>query len=216
MLASLIDGKVIAAGITADLARRVEVFKNAHGFAPGLAVILVGEDPASQTYVRNKERACKRVGLFSEVLRLPADTTEEELFRHIDAYNANPAIHGLLVQFPVPAPLLEERIVIRISPKKDVDGLTEQNAGALFSGKKGLVSCTPRGIIELIKSTGQSIAGKRAVIVGRSNLVGKPVAMLLLKENATVTICHSHTKNLAPGDFPGGTYLYLRWVGQGF
>ncbi len=197
MQAKIIDGKAFARGFEADMRRRIGLFEKDYGMVPGLAVILVGDNPASQVYVRNKERACRRIGMHSEVLRLPADTSEQALFEKIDAYNANPAIHGLLVQFPVPAPLSEERIVARILPGKDVDGLTVENAGRLFSGREGLVSCTPRGVIELIKSTGQRIAGRRAVVVGRSNLVGKPVALLLLRENATVTLCHSRTENLA-------------------
>jgi methylenetetrahydrofolate dehydrogenase (NADP+)/methenyltetrahydrofolate cyclohydrolase len=197
MAATTISGKELSQKLTEQLKEDVAAFESVHGYVPGLAVILVGNDPASEVYVNNKERACKRAGMYSEVLRLPADTTEETLFSYIDDYNKNEKIHGLLVQFPVPAPLTEERIMARISPLKDVDGLTIQNAGALMTGGKGLVSCTPRGIIELIKSTEEEINGKHAVVIGRSNLVGKPVAMLLLQENATVTICHSRTKDLA-------------------
>lgn len=197
MAATIINGKEIAEQMQAELAEKVKVFHQKYGYVPGLAVILVGEDPASQVYVRNKHRACTKVGMYSEVLRLSAETTEEELFTHIDRYNADPRIHGLLVQFPVPGHLSQQRIIERIAPEKDVDGLSLENAGKLFAGGKGLVSCTPKGIIELIKRTGVAMAGKQAVVVGRSNLVGKPVAMLLLKENATVTVCHSKTENLA-------------------
>lgn len=197
MSATIINGKEIAEQMQVELAEKVNAFRQEYGRAPGLAVILVGEDPASQVYVRNKHRACTKVGMYSEVLKLSAETTEEELFMHIDRYNADPCINGLLVQFPVPGHLSQQRIIERILPEKDVDGLSLENAGKLFAGGKGLVSCTPKGIIELIKRTGTEIAGKRAVVVGRSNLVGKPVAMLLLNENATVTICHSRTENLA-------------------
>ena len=196
-MATIINGKEIAEQMQVELAEKVNAFRQEYGRAPGLAVILVGEDPASQVYVRNKHRACTKVGMYSEVLKLSAETTEEELFMHIDRYNADPCINGLLVQFPVPGHLSQQRIIERILPEKDVDGLSLENAGKLFAGGKGLVSCTPKGIIELIKRTGTEIAGKRAVVVGRSNLVGKPVAMLLLNENATVTICHSRTENLA-------------------
>ena len=171
-------------------------FKKKYGYAPGLAVILVGEDPASKVYVNNKEKACIALGMKSEVRRLPQSTTEQELLCLIDEYNKREDIHGLLVQFPLPAHLSQKAVLERIDPNKDVDGLTVANSGALASGMPGLVSCTPRGIIELIRSTGVQIAGKQAVVVGRSNLVGKPVALLLLGENATVTICHSRTKNL--------------------
>ena len=197
MAAEIIHGKSIAEQMQAELAEKVAEFREVHGYVPGLAVILVGEDPASQVYVRNKHRACVKAGMYSEVLELAADTTEEELFSHIDRYNQDDKIHGLLVQFPVPKHLSQQRIIERISPAKDVDGLSLLNAGSLFAGGKGLVSCTPKGIIELIKRTGVQIEGKHAVVVGRSNLVGKPVAMLLLNENATVSVCHSRTKDLA-------------------
>ena len=197
MAAEIIHGKSIAEQMQAELAEKVAEFREVHGYVPGLAVILVGEDPASQVYVRNKHRACVKAGMYSEVLELAADTTEEELFAHIDRYNQDDKIHGLLVQFPVPKHLSQQRIIERISPAKDVDGLSLLNAGSLFAGGKGLVSCTPKGIIELIKRTGTQIQGKHAVVVGRSNLVGKPVAMLLLNENATVSVCHSRTKDLA-------------------
>ena len=197
MAAEIIHGKSIAEQMQAELAAKVAEFREVHGYVPGLAVILVGEDPASQVYVRNKHRACVKAGMYSEVLELAADTTEEELFAHIDRYNQDDKIHGLLVQFPVPKHLSQQRIIERISPAKDVDGLSLLNAGSLFAGGKGLVSCTPKGIIELIKRTGIQIEGKHAVVVGRSNLVGKPVAMLLLNENATVSVCHSRTKDLA-------------------
>lgn len=195
-MAKIIDGKALSRQVREQLKQRVAVLRQ-KGITPGLAVILVGDDPASQIYVANKERACAEVGIYSEVLRMPADTTQEQLLQAVEQYNEQENIHGLLVQFPLPAHLSKEQVLAAISPQKDVDGLTAYNAGALFSGEKGLVSCTPKGIIQLIKSTGIQIAGKHAVVVGRSNLVGKPVAMLLLAENATVTICHSHTADLS-------------------
>lgn len=195
-MAKIIDGKALSRQVREQLKQRVAVLRQ-KGITPGLAVILVGDDPASQIYVANKERACAEVGIYGEVLRMPADTTQEQLLQAVEQYNEQENIHGLLVQFPLPAHLSKEQVLAAISPQKDVDGLTAYNAGALFSGEKGLVSCTPKGIIQLIKSTGIQIAGKHAVVVGRSNLVGKPVAMLLLAENATVTICHSHTADLS-------------------
>ncbi len=196
-MGKLIDGKKISSDIREELKEKIAKLQEEKGVTPGLAVILVGDDPASQVYVRNKERACKETGIYSEVLRLPADTTEEQLFSYIDGYNKNDRIHGLLVQFPVPGHLSQQRIIDRIDPSKDVDGLSYVNAGKLASGAAdGLVSCTPRGILELVKRTGTQIEGKHVVIIGRSNLVGKPVAQLFLNENATVTICHSRTKDL--------------------
>ena len=195
-MAVIVSGKALAEKIRGELKEKVTVFEKKHGYAPGLAVILVGDDPASHVYVNNKEKACVALGMKSEVRRLPVETTQEELLALVDEYNAREDIHGLLVQFPLPAHLSQQAVLERIDPGKDVDGLTVANSGALASGLPGLVSCTPRGVIELIRSTGVSMAGKNAVVVGRSNLVGKPVAMLLLNENATVTICHSKTQNL--------------------
>lgn len=195
-MAVIVSGKALAEKIRGELKEKVTVFEKKHGYAPGLAVILVGDDPASHVYVNNKEKACLALGMKSEVRRLPVETTQKELLALVDEYNAREDIHGLLVQFPLPAHLSQQAVLERIDPRKDVDGLTVANSGALASGLPGLVSCTPRGVIELIRSTGVSIAGKNAVVVGRSNLVGKPVAMLLLNENATVTMCHSKTQNL--------------------
>lgn len=196
MSAQIISGKELAASIRQDLKKRVVDFEKRRGFRPGLAVVLVGDDPASHVYVNNKEKACQEIGLLSEVRRLPAETTEEELLALVEEYNNRKDIHGLLVQFPLPDHLSQEKVLAAISPKKDVDGLTVQNSGALLSGLPGLVSCTPKGVIALIKSAGVPLAGKKAVVLGRSNLVGKPVSVLLLNENATVTICHSKTQNL--------------------
>ncbi len=197
MSAVVISGKDLAASIREDIKKETEAFKEERGYAPGLAVILVGDDPASQVYVRNKEKACIEVGFHSVVERMDGSTTMEELLEKVDEFNNREDIHGLLVQFPLPEHLDEKKVLERISPSKDVDGLTVHNAGALMSGLDGLVSCTPAGVIELIKSTGESIEGKHAVVIGRSNLVGKPVSLLLLNENATVTMCHSRTKDLA-------------------
>ena len=192
----LIDGKKLAQERRNEIKKQVEQLKEEKGFTPGLAVILVGEDPASQVYVRNKEKACLEVGFYSEVHRLPESTTQEELLQLIDRLNKDEKIHGLLVQLPVPKHIDEKAVVHAISPKKDVDGFLPENLGGLLIGESVLEPCTPKGCIDLIKQSGIEIAGKKAVVVGRSNIVGKPVAMMLLRENATVTICHSKTVNL--------------------
>lgn len=163
---------------------------------PKLVVVLVGEDPASQIYVRNKEKFAGRVGMDSEVIRFPESTSENELLDLVSKLNDDKKVNGILVQFPVPSHISQEKVMNAVSPAKDVDGLTQINIGKLVAGEKGLTPCTPTGIIEMIKSTGTDISGKNAVVIGRSLLVGKPVAMLLLKENATVTICHSRTQNI--------------------
>ncbi len=191
----LIDGKQLAQKRREEVKLAVEELKT-KGIVPGLAVILVGEDPASQVYVRNKEKACHEVGFYSEVHRLPADTTQEDLLQLIDRLNNDDKIHGLLVQLPVPKHIDEKAVIHAISPRKDVDGFLPENLGSLLIGEPAFEPCTPKGCIDLIKETGIDIAGKKAVVVGRSNIVGKPVAMMLLREHATVTICHSKTKNL--------------------
>ena len=191
----LIDGKALAAKRRAEIKETVEQLKE-KGIVPGLAVILVGENPASQVYVRNKEKACHEVGFHSEVYRLPETTTQEELLQLIDRLNKDDAIHGLLVQLPVPQHIDEKAVIHAISPRKDVDGFLPENLGSLLIGEPAFEPCTPKGCIDLIKQTGVDIKGKKAVVVGRSNIVGKPVAMMLLRENATVTICHSKTANL--------------------
>ncbi len=196
MSATIISGKELSAEIREELKEKTAQFKEAKCFVPGLAVILVGEDPASSIYVNNKEKACKEVGMYSEVVRLPEQTTQAELLALISQYNNNPKIHGLLVQLPLPAHIDETEVLKCINPQKDVDGFHVVNAGSLFTGLPGLVACTPKGIIKLIKKTGVDIAGKNAVVIGRSNIVGKPVSLLLLNEHATVTICHSKTKDL--------------------
>lgn len=190
-----IDGKAIAQQKRADIAKEVLELKK-RGVTPGLAVILVGADPASEIYVRNKHKACNEVGIYSKEIHLGEETKEEELLALIDELNLDPNIDGILVQLPLPKQIDADKVIQRISPKKDVDGFHPMNVGALATGQDGFVSCTPLGIMELIKSTGIDIAGKEAVVIGRSNIVGKPVFHLLLKENATVTICHSRTKNL--------------------
>ena len=196
MSAQLLDGKVMSDELRVRIAGRVAALK-AKGVTPGLAVILVGEDPASQIYVRNKEKGCEQVGMHSVAIRLPAETTQDELEGHIRALNADASIHGILVQLPLPKHLDEAAALAVIVPEKDVDGFHVQNAGKLMSGLPGVVACTPKGAMEMIRRTGVDLNGKEAVVVGRSNIVGKPMAMLLLQANCTVTVCHSRTADLA-------------------
>ena len=197
MTARIIDGKGIAAEIRGDLKKQVAEL-TAQGKTPGLEVILVGDDPASTVYVRNKERACKEVGINSTVHRLPAETTREELLGLIEKLNDDATVHGILVQLPLPSHLDEDEVINAISPKKDVDGFHPINAGKLLIGDDdAFVACTPAGVLELVKRTGVSIKGQNVVIVGRSNIVGKPAAVLFLREHATVTVCHSRTKDVA-------------------
>lgn len=194
-MAVLMDGKALAAEKMQELKARSEALKNA-GCPAGLAVILVGDDPASQVYVRNKGRACEELGIYSRTLRLPADIAQAQLEKEIDQLNADPQIHGILVQLPLPRHLDEAAALGRIIPEKDVDGFHVENAGKLFTGQEGVVACTPKGILYMLKKSGVPLAGKDAVVIGRSNIVGKPVAMLLLNENCTVTLCHSRTADL--------------------
>lgn len=191
-----IDAKAQAASVKAQAARQAADLA-AKGVQPKLTVILVGEDPASEVYVKGKQRDCAECGIESELLRLPADTTEEQLLAEIAARNADPSVHGLLVQLPLPAQISEKRVIEAIEPDKDVDGFTPVNVGRLMVGEDCFLPCTPAGCIELLRASGCDIAGKRAVVLGRSNIVGKPMALLLLRENATVTVCHSKTKDLA-------------------
>lgn len=195
MAAQLLDGKTMSNELREKLALRVTALKE-RGVTPGLAVILVGEDPASQIYVKNKGLGCAQVGIHSETIRLPQTATQQELEAQIDRLNADAAIHGILVQLPLPAGLDETAALARIAPEKDVDGFHILNAGKLFTGQEGVVACTPKGAMEMIRRTGISLAGKEAVVIGRSNIVGKPMAMLLLQQHATVTLCHSRTQNL--------------------
>ena len=196
MSAQLLDGKLMSDELRVRIAERVAALKE-KGVQPGLAVILVGEDPASQIYVRNKEKGCEQVGMHSVAIRLPAETTQEELEKHIRALNADASIHGILVQLPLPKHLDEAAALAVIVPEKDVDGFHVQNAGKLLNGLNGVVACTPKGAMEMIRRTGVNLSGKEAVVVGRSNIVGKPMAMLLLQQNCTVTMCHSRTVDLA-------------------
>lgn len=196
MSAQLLDGKAISEELRVQIAQRVSALKE-RGITPGLAVILVGEDPASQIYVRNKEKGCEQVGMHSVTIRLPAETTQAALEEHIRALNGDASIHGILVQLPLPAHLDEAAALVAIAPEKDVDGFHMTNAGRLLSGLPGVVPCTPQGAMEMLRRTGADLTGKEAVVVGRSNIVGKPMAMLLLQENCTVTLCHSHTADLA-------------------
>jgi len=194
--ASIIDGKKIAVGVRAEARKEADEIYSASGIRPGLAVVLVGEDPASRVYVKSKTRACDDVGLKSFQYTLPADTTEDALLTLIDELNERDDVHGILVQLPLPTGLDEDAVIERINPEKDVDGFHPYNMGRLIAGSPALVPCTPLGIIKLIESTGINIEGKNAVVVGRSNIVGKPAAILLLQKNATVTICHSRTSRL--------------------
>jgi methylenetetrahydrofolate dehydrogenase (NADP+)/methenyltetrahydrofolate cyclohydrolase len=196
-MSRIIDGKAFAAKLREDVAAEVARLQAEHGLTPGLAVVLVGEDAASQVYVRNKGEQTKAAGMHSVTHRLPAETTQDELLALVRELNNDPAIHGVLVQFPVPDHIDQGAVVAAISPDKDVDGLTVINAGRLASGLPALVACTPSGCVLLIKDAlGGDLAGKHAVVIGRSNLVGKPVAQLLLAENCTVTIAHSRTADL--------------------
>ncbi len=197
MAASVIDGKAFAADVRSKIADHVVRLKEEHGVTPGLAVVLVGEDPASEVYVAAKHKQTVEVGMASFEHKLPADVPEAELFALIDKLNADPDVHGILCQFPVPDHLDERAVVARIDPAKDVDGLSVVNAGLLASGEKGLVSCTPLGCLMLLRDQLGSMSGMEAVVIGRSNLFGKPMGQLLLKENCTVTIAHSRTKDLA-------------------
>ena len=194
-MAQLIDGKRISQEIKDELKEKVASYK-AEGKEIALAVIQVGNDPASSVYVRNKKRACEYIGIRSLSYELPEETTEEELLALIDKLNGDDSVNGILVQLPVPKHIDDNKIIQAISPKKDVDGFHEQNVGALNVGSKGFVSCTPAGVIQLLKRSSIEIEGKECVVLGRSNIVGKPMAALLLRENGTVTICHSKTKNL--------------------
>jgi len=199
MTARVLEGKVFAAQIKAAAKLKVAELEQKYQVTPGLAVIIVGENAASKVYVANKHRACEELGIYSEVIEMKATTTKEELLAQIDALNSNEEIHGILVQLPLPEQIqaCEAEILERIDPKKDVDGFHPVNAGRLATGQEQLVPCTPMGCIRMLELAGIDIAGKHAVVIGRSNIVGKPMMHLLLARHATVTICHSRTKNLA-------------------
>lgn len=192
----IIDGKSLAKEIRREIATKVQEIKNIKGIVPGLAVVLVGDDPASQSYVRSKEKACREVGFYSEVHRLKKNITQEELLVLIDQLNHKESIHGILVQLPLPKHIDENIVNKKINPMKDVDGFHPTNLGNLFLGQPQFIPCTPKGIIKLLKHYNVPIEGKNAVVIGRSNIVGKPVATLLTKESATITLCHSKTKDL--------------------
>ena len=195
-MASIIDGNKIAQDIRNEVRQSAILLKEQKGIIPGLAVVLVGEDPASQVYVGRKAKACAEVGFLSREYKLPADTSEEKLLEIITELNQDKLIHGILVQLPLPKHISTEKIIAAIDPHKDVDGFHPYNVGGLVTGSPLFIPCTPRGIMELIARTGIELAGKEAVVVGRSNIVGKPMALLLLAQHATVTICHSRTKDL--------------------
>ena len=199
MKAQLIDGKKLAAETRAEIARGVAALKAEKGLTPGLAVILVGDNPASVSYVTAKEKACREAGMLSREIRMPATVAEDELIAAIEKLNADPAIHGILVQLPLPKGFSEKRVIDAIAPEKDVDGFTPVNVGRMLIGDDCFLPCTPHGILKLIEVTGMDLAGKHAVVIGRSNIVGKPVAALLSRKsvNATVTLCHTGTKDLA-------------------
>ncbi len=194
-MAKIIDGKAISLAVKDEIKAKTEELA-AKGITVTLAVILVGEDPASQVYVKNKKKACEYCGIRSLSYELPADTTEEKLLELIEELNTRDDVNGILVQLPLPAGINEDRVLEAISPLKDVDGFHPVNVGKLSIGKKGYVSCTPAGVIQLLKRSGIEISGKECVVVGRSNIVGKPMAMLLLRENGTVTVAHSRTADL--------------------
>lgn len=195
-MSNIIDGKSIAEEIRTSIKERVSKMKEAMNINPSLTVILVGDNPASQVYVRNKERACIEVGIDSNIIRMSKKTSEQELLDTIQKLNEDRSVHGILVQLPLPEQINEDKIIAAIDPKKDVDGFHPINRGKLFAGEKSLEPCTPMGIIRLLDHIGYEIEGKNAVIIGRSNIVGKPVALMLLKRNATVTIVHTRTKDI--------------------
>ena len=196
-MAIIIDGKKIAAETRAEIAERAKAFAEAHGYAPGLAVIIVGEDPASQVYVRNKKKACEDVGFYSQVYEMAAETTMEQLLAKIEELKNDPKIHGILVQLPLPKHLDEKAVIAAIPPEKDVDAFHLLNTGKIMLGEYSFLPCTPAGVMKMLEHEQISVSGKECVVVGRSNIVGKPMAMLLLHANGTVTICHSRTKDLA-------------------
>ncbi|MEM7008075.1 MAG: bifunctional methylenetetrahydrofolate dehydrogenase/methenyltetrahydrofolate cyclohydrolase FolD [Thermodesulfobacteriota bacterium] len=195
-MAEIIDGKKVSEHIRAEIAQGVEKLKDETGITPGLAAVLVGDDPASEIYVRNKRKACATAGMYSEEHKLPAETKEQELLNLVDRLNNDPNIHGILVQLPLPDHIDETKVLRAVTPLKDVDGFHPYNVGLLVEGNPRFISCTPHGIIKMLEFYNIDITGKEAVVVGRSNIVGKPVSMLLLHRHATVTICHSRTKPL--------------------
>ena len=196
MAAVILDGKQMSATLRAEIAERVRQLKGKN-ITPGLAVILVGNDPASEIYVRNKGNGCREVGIYSETINMPADSSQERLEAEIDRLNQDDSIHGILVQLPLPKHLNGAAALAKIKPEKDVDGFHLLNAGRLMTGEPGVIPCTPRGALYMLRQTGLNLEGLEAVVIGRSNIVGKPMAALLMRENCTVTVCHSRTRNLA-------------------
>ena len=193
-MAEIIDGKLVSKTVRERLALDIKEFSEESGKAPGLAVILVGDNPASAVYVRNKHKACLEVGITSYQIELPGDTREDELLAKIDELNSDPNVNGILVQLPLPAHISEEKVIERISPAKDVDAFHPENVGRIMIGNYTFLPCTPAGIIELLKFYNIDVCGKSCVVIGRSNIVGKPMAHLLLERNGTVTVCHSRTR----------------------
>jgi methylenetetrahydrofolate dehydrogenase (NADP+) / methenyltetrahydrofolate cyclohydrolase len=196
MPGQIIDGKAIAKEIQDSIAIETATLKEMHGLVPGLHVVLVGEDPASQVYVKNKHKACEKVGFNSQIHRLSESTTEAELLNLVERLNGDPLVHGILVQLPLPSSIDSAKVMLTMAPEKDVDGFHPVNMGRLVIGDTPYPPCTPQGIMELLGRTGEEIKGKHAVVIGRSTIVGKPMALLLLQEHATVTICHSRTRDL--------------------
>ncbi len=194
---NVLDGKKTAREIRQEVAEGCAALLTSNGVVPGLTVVLVGEDPASQIYVRNKERAARKVGMNSNIVRLAADANEELVLETVRALNVDASVHGILVQLPLPGGVGDQRVIETVDPAKDVDGFHPENAGRLLTGLPGFVPCTPAGVIELLKRNDIPLSGKHAVVIGRSNIVGKPMALLLLREHCTVTICHSRTTDLA-------------------
>ncbi len=197
MPAQIIDGKALAESIRTDIALQAAALKNARGITPGLAAVLVGDNEASKVYVRNKEAACKKAGMYAEQINLPTTASQEEVLGLIDRLNRDPKIHGILVQLPLPKQIDPQKVIDAIAPEKDADGFHPVNMGNLLTGKPTVVPCTPLGIMKMLESTRIPLEGKDAIIVGRSNIVGKPIALLLMQRNATVTIAHSKTADLA-------------------
>ncbi|MBE6647107.1 MAG: bifunctional methylenetetrahydrofolate dehydrogenase/methenyltetrahydrofolate cyclohydrolase FolD [Ruminococcaceae bacterium] len=196
-MAQIIDGKAISRQVREEIAAEVVSFKEKYNCAPGLAVVIVGNDPASQVYVRNKKRGCEEVGFYSESYELDESTTQEELNALVEKLNNDEKIHGILVQLPLPKHLNETEVLLRIKPEKDVDAFHPYNVGKIMIGNHDLLPCTPAGVMVLLEKSGIDVTGKKCVVIGRSNIVGKPMAMLLLHANGTVTVCHSKTQKLA-------------------
>ena len=195
-MAELIDGKLVSSELRARIKSEVEVIRSRYDDAPGLAVIIVGDNPASKVYVRNKKRACEEVGINSYEISLPETVTEDELLGRIELLNQDSSVHGILVQLPLPSHISEDRVINAISPKKDVDAFHPVNVGKIMTGKYQFLPCTPAGIISLLDYYNVDLCGKKCVVVGRSNIVGKPMAHLLMEKNATVTVCHSRTRDI--------------------